>query len=336
MSKTILNIAVYLVSLMENSRTYTIVALIAPIIVAFILYPDSFTLSWNEGRGGFLFALVFVIFELLTSSRTLANGKKLCIVCTLSLITIGYFASLESLGIQEVIKSSARSYNVVLPDSWTWMWDFIVLVSFLAASLFVLFGTKFYTVAPAAIIYLAGNAVILSLDAFFPYDSLGPLQMVVPYYLEIDEIVINWVGRHVIDLGSGALAVAEGNSLVLTGPNGPFALRVFWPSAGIHSLIIYTVVMLAFLLKIQMPLGRRVAYFIIGTLGTAAINVVRIISLSFFPLLVTTNVQAWEGYHSIAGEVMFLPWLIIYLVIVVHIEHAQKRIAPNRQSNISH
>ena len=54
------------------------------------------------------------------------------------------------------------------------MWDFIVLCSFLASSLFILFGTKFYKIAPAAIIYLAGNAIILSLDAFFPYDSLGP------------------------------------------------------------------------------------------------------------------------------------------------------------------
>ena len=179
------------------------------------------------------------------------------------------------------------------------MWDFIVLVSFLTLSLFILFGTKFYTVAPAAIIYLAGNAIILSLDAFFPYDSLGPLQMIVPLYLELDEAIINWVDRYLIDLGPLTPAIAEGNSLVLTGLNGPFALRVFWPSAGVHSLVIYTVVMLAFLLKMQIPLERRVVYFVIGTLGTFIVNLVRIISLSFFPLLVTTNIQTWEGYHSI-------------------------------------
>jgi thaumarchaeosortase len=314
----------YLASLLVDSRTYTIFALIAPIVFAFILYPDSFTLSWNEGRGGFLFVLIFIVFELLSTPKFSISTKRLYIMYILSLFTIFYFASLELFGFQEVIKSSAGAYNVVLPDSWTWMWDFIVLASFLASALFVLFGTRFLKVAPAAIIYLAGSAIILALDAFFPYDSLGPLQIIVPFYLEIDEAVINWVDKHIIDLGPGTPAAAEGNSLVLTGLNGPFALRVFWPSAGVHSLIIYSIVMLAFLLKMQIPVDRRVAYFVIGTVGTAAVNIVRIISLSFFPLLVTSNIQEWEGYHSIAGEVMFLPWLIIYLITIWNIEQKTK------------
>jgi|SRR5215204_1965545 thaumarchaeosortase len=314
----------YLASLLVDSRTYTIFALIAPIVFAFILYPDSFTLSWNEGRGGFLFVLIFIVFELLSTPKFSTSTKRLYIMYILSLFTIFYFASLELFGFQEVIKSSAGAYNVVLPDSWTWMWDFIVLASFLASALFVLFGTRFLKVAPAAIIYLAGSAIILALDAFFPYDSLGPLQIIVPFYLEIDEAVINWVDKHIIDLGPGTPAAAEGNSLVLTGLNGPFALRVFWPSAGVHSLIIYSIVMLAFLLKMQIPVDRRVAYFVIGTVGTAAVNIVRIISLSFFPLLVTSDIQEWEGYHSIAGEVMFLPWLIIYLITIWNIEQKTK------------
>jgi thaumarchaeosortase len=82
--------------------------------------------------------------------------------------------------------------------------------------------------------------------------------------------------------------------------------------------------MLAFLLKMQIPVDRRVAYFVIGTVGTAAVNIVRIISLSFFPLLVTSDIQEWEGYHSIAGEVMFLPWLIIYLITIWNIEQKTK------------
>ena len=314
----------YLASLLVDSRTYTIFALIAPIVFAFILYPDSFTLSWNEGRGGFLFVLIFIVFELLSTPKFSTSTKRLYIMYILSLFTIFYFASLELFGFQEVIKSSAGAYNVVLPNSWTWMWDFIVLASFLASALFVLFGTRFLKVAPAAIIYLAGSAIILALDAFFPYDSLGPLQIIVPFYLEIDEAVINWVDKHIIDLGPGTPAAAEGNSLVLTGLNGPFALRVFWPSAGVHSLIIYSIVMLAFLLKMQIPVDRRVAYFVIGTVGTAAVNIVRIISLSFFPLLVTSDIQEWEGYHSIAGEVMFLPWLIIYLITIWNIEQKTK------------
>jgi thaumarchaeosortase len=322
-------IAMYVGSMLVDSRFRILILLLAPIIFAFISYPDSFTITWNEGRGGFLFALVFIVFEVLSTPKICTNHKRLLIVSMLSLITILYLASVDSFGFREAIKSSATFYHVVLPESWTWMWDYIVLFSFLAASLFTFFGTKFYMVAPAALAYLAGSAIILSLDAFFPYDSLGPLQTVVPLYLEIDEKTINWVDKYLIDLGPRTPAVAEGNSLVLTGPNGPFALRVFWPSAGVHSLIIYSIIMLAFLLKMEIPLKRRIAYFIIGTFGTSIVNLVRITSLSFFPLLVTADIQTWEGYHSIAGDVMFLAWLGVFLFTIMELE---KRMKPQVKS----
>jgi thaumarchaeosortase len=319
----------YVGSLLVDSRFRILILLTAPIIFAFISYPASFTLTWNEGRGGFLVVLVFVVYEVLSTPKTCTNNKRLFIVSILSLITIFYFASVDLFGFREAIKSSATFYYVVLPESWTWMWDFTVLVSFLAASLFIFFGTKFYMVAPAALAYLAGSAVILSLDAFYPYDSLGPLQIIVPLYLEIDEKTINWVDKYLIDLGPRTPAVAEGNSLVLSGPNGPFALRVFWPSAGVHSLIIYSIVMFAFLLKMEIPFERRITYFIIGTFGTSIVNLVRIISLSFFPLLVTADIQTWESYHSIAGDIMFLSWLSVFLFTIMHLE---KRMKPHVQS----
>jgi thaumarchaeosortase len=71
-------------------------------------------------------------------------------------------------------------------------------------------------------------------------------------------------------------------------------------------------------------LKRRIAYFIIGTLGTSIVNLVRLISLSFFPLFVTTDIQTWEGYHSLAGEVMFLPWLGVYLFTIMYLEKRMK------------
>lgn len=36
----------------------------SPILFAIIAFPDSISFSWNEGRGGYLFGLVFVVAEL--------------------------------------------------------------------------------------------------------------------------------------------------------------------------------------------------------------------------------------------------------------------------------
>jgi thaumarchaeosortase len=152
----------------------------------------------------------------------------------------------------------------------------------------------------------------LSLDAFFPYDSLGPLQYVVPYLVKFDVFLINS-----FHLG---VASAHSNMMLLVGEHGPFALQVFWPSAGVHSIIIYSLVMMAFLLKMNIPRNRKAMYFVLGVIGTIGVNVIRIFSLSLFVLKVSTNVSDFESFHSVAGEIMFLPWLFVFLLVVTYIE----------------
>ena len=303
--------------------------LISPILYTLVAYPDTFILSWNEGRGGFLFAMAFIGAELVGLKYSLAK-KRLLMVAVMAALTISYFIALPY-GLSDYIRNGKDAYNVSLVDSWMWMWDFIVMAIFVASSLLMLFGKKWYKIASAGMIYLAGSALILALDAFFPFDSLGPLQIIVPIYLQIDQAVINFIDTYVINVGpqtpnnSAEPALARGNLLVMNGLHGPFALQVFWPSAGVHSMIIYTLVMLALLIKMDMPLPRKLIYFAAGTLGTVATNLVRIVSLSLYALVVTTDIQEWEAFHSIAGEIMFLPWLGIYLGVVIYIENKRIR-----------
>ncbi|WP_415283368.1 thaumarchaeosortase [Candidatus Nitrososphaera sp. FF02] len=313
---------------MHPSIAVTVV-LIAPIIFTLAAYPDTFSLSWNEGRGGFIFAMAFIAAELL-GLRQPVSKTKFAIVLALAVLTIAYFAALP-LGLRDSIHDAGVAYNVSLIDSWDWMWDFVVMAVFVGASLALLFGKKWYKIAPAGAIYLAGSAAILSLDAFFPYDTLGPLQFIVPIYLQIDQGIVNFIDANIINVGpenpqsTSAPARARDNLLILNGLHGPFALQVFWPSAGVHSMIIYTLVMLAFLLKMDMPLKRKLIFFAIGTFGTVAVNVIRIIALTLYALVVTTNVREWEAFHSVAGEIMFLPWLGVYLGIVMFMEGKRMR-----------
>jgi len=282
----------------------------SPILFALVVFPDSFSLSWNQGRGGFLFALAFVVAELVGLKLNIPT-KRLLAVVPLAAITIAYLIGLEY-GLREYIEGGAEIYDVQLIFSWTWMWDFIVMTAFMVATLFIFFGTKWVRISPAGPIFLGGSAVILSLDAFFPYDTLGPLQYVVPYLVQTNAWIIT-----TFDLG---IATARDNLLFLKGDHGPFALQVFWPSAGVHSVIIYSLVMMAFLLKMNIQKNRKIVYFTIGILGTIGVNMIRIFSLSLFALKVSTNAVEFEEFHSVAGEIMFLPWLFIFLLIVTAIE----------------
>lgn len=295
---------------MQKSLMMGIAIIASPIIFALVVYPDSFSLSWNQGRGGFLFALAFVGAELI-GLRLGISQRKLFAVVPLALLTIIYLVGLEN-GLRDYILESAEQYNVQLIYSWTWMWDFIIMSIFVIASVTIYFGKQWIRIAPAGPIFLGGSAIILSLDAFFPYDTLGPLQYVVPYLVQTNVWLVT-----VFDLGT---ATARDNIMFLKGDFGPMVLQVFWPSAGVHSIIIYSLVMGAFLLKMNILRHRKAIYFTIGIAGTIGINVIRIFSLSWYALKVTTDAEKWEEFHSVAGEIMFLPWLFAFLFIVILIE----------------
>ncbi|HXV66952.1 MAG TPA: thaumarchaeosortase [Nitrosopumilaceae archaeon] len=282
----------------------------SPILFALIAFPDSFSLSWNQGRGGFLFALAFIVAELVGLKLKIPI-KRLIAVIPLAVMTIVYLIGLEY-GLREYIENGSEIYNVQLIFSWTWMWDFLVMTAFVVSTLFIFFGTKWIRISPAGPIFLGGSAIILSLDAFFPYDTLGPLQYIVPYLVQTNAWIIT-----TFDLG---MASARDNLLFLKGDHGAFALQVFWPSAGVHSVIIYSLVMMAFLLKMNIQKNRKIIYFAIGIFGTISVNMIRIFSLSLFALKVSTNAAEFEEYHSVAGEIMFLPWLFIFLLIVTAVE----------------
>jgi thaumarchaeosortase len=267
-------------------------------------------MSWNQGRGGFLFGLAFIVAEIV-GIRFIVSKRRLIFGIPLAVATIIYFVLLD-FGLHDYIINAAPAFNVQLIYSWEWFWDFLVITIFAVSASILMFGKKWIRIVIAGPVFLGGSAIILSLDAFFPYDTLGPLQYFVPHLVQTNVWIIN-----AFDLG---VATARDNLMFLQGDHGPFALQVFWPSAGVHSVIIYSLVMMAFLLKMNIKQNRKLMYFGLGILGTIIINLIRIFSLSVFALKVSTNPVEFEAYHSVAGEIMFLPWLFAFLLVVTVIE----------------
>lgn len=296
---------------MQNKTlTLAIIIIISPVLFALAYYPDSFSLSWNQGRGGFLFAMAFVAAELI-GVKLIVSQKRVLMTIPFAGAVFAYLIALDY-GLRDYIQNGAKIYDVNLIHSWTWMWDFIIMGAFVIAAVTILFGKRWIRIAPAGPIFLCGSAIILSLDAFFPYDTLGLLQYVVPYLVKANVSIINF-----FDLGT---AIARNNLMFLKGEHGSMALQVFWPSAGVHSIIIYSLVMMAFLLKMNIPRKRKAVYFALGIAGTIGVNMIRIFSLSLFVLKVSTNPVEFEEFHGIAGEIIFLPWLFAYLFAVTAIE----------------
>ena len=309
---------------MNKNVIIAILLIASPILFTLVAYSDTFSMSWNQGRGGFLFGLAFIAAELV-GIKFIISKRRLVSVIPLAVATIIYFVALD-FGLHDYIMNAAPAFNVLgcsvaNPQgciySWGWLWDFLVITIFVVATVTILFGKKWIRIVPAGPIFLGGSAIILSLDTFFPFDTLGPLQYFVPHLVQTNVWIIT-----VLDLG---IATARDNLMFLNGDHGSFVLQVFWPSAGVHSVIIYSLVMMAFLLKMNIQRNRKAMYFCIGIAGTIIINLIRIFSLSIFALKVSTNPVEFEEYHSVAGEIMFLPWLFAVLLVVTAIETKRLR-----------
>ena len=295
---------------MHKNTILSMLLIASPILFVLAVYPDSFSMSWNQGRGGFLFGLAFIVAEII-GIKFIVSKRRLIFGIPLAVVTIIYFVLLD-FGLHDYIINAAPAFNVQLIYSWEWFWDFLVITIFAISASILMFGKKWIRIVIAGPVFLGGSAIILSLDAFFPYDTLGPLQYFVPHLVQTNVWIIN-----AFDLG---VATARDNLMFLRGDHGPFALQVFWPSAGVHSVVIYSLVMMAFLLKMNIKQNRKFMYFGLGILGTIIINLIRIFSLSVFALKVSTNPVEFEEYHSVAGEIMFLPWLFAFLLVVTVIE----------------
>ena len=309
---------------MNKNVIIAILLIASPILFTLVAYSDTFSMSWNQGRGGFLFGLAFIAAELV-GIKFIISKRRLVSVIPLAVATIIYFVALD-FGLHDYIMNAAPAFNVLgcsvaNPQgciySWGWLWDFLVITIFVVSTVTILFGKKWIRIVPAGPIFLGGSAIILSLDTFFPFDTLGPLQYFVPHLVQTNVWIIT-----VLDLG---IATARDNLMFLNGDHGSFVLQVFWPSAGVHSVIIYSLVMMAFLLKMNIQRNRKAMYFCIGIAGTIIINLIRIFSLSIFALKVSTNPVEFEEYHSVAGEIMLLPWLFAFLLVVTAIETKRLR-----------
>ena len=171
---------------------------------------------------------------------------------------------------------------------------------------------KFIPFIISGIIFVFGRYVL----ELFPEKS-NPLQGLVPIFLQFNSMLIN-----TLNLGT---ATVKDNILFLSGDHGPFTLQVFWPSLAIHLIITYAAIILVFLFAMNITRKRKITYLVLGIIGTIGANMIRIFILSLFALKVTTNIQSFEAFHGKLEYMTFLPWLVIYLIVIYKIELSRKQ-----------
>jgi thaumarchaeosortase len=285
----------------------------ALVVIAFLSDPISFTRSWNEGRSAML-AIVPLVFLEAGRRGSLAplgdRRKALVAWLTLGAAAVYYFAFAQPYVFNSIV-SAGRNLDVnptIVQYSWVWCIDYTVTSIFLVSLLLLDRGSKIIT----PLIYTVGMASFLFIDVLLPENTLGPFGYVVPPVLQLVAATL--------DLFAPGAAHSHGNILMLqSGPN-TMNLQVFWPSAGLDGIVIGLLVVFAICVKAGTGWARGSLYLIIGVVGSFLVNVLRLVVLAAYAMSHITNPQAFQAFHSVIGELIFIPWIIAYVVLILRRE----------------
>jgi thaumarchaeosortase len=310
---------------MQLSSRHLFLALAAlPVLVLFALAPETFELFWSGagklGRGGLFLVLFFLGFDLLDLPKgkiEWARGRKIIVALTVAVGVLYFIEVAPGQSLTNAIYSVGRTLgahgDVSNPNSVSFLMatDYLAFTFYLAALTAALFSknTILRVITPFAL--SAGMMIFYALDAFFPYDTLGPLQF-----------WANFIVAAVVFLAKlfGLSIYGFANRLNIVGLHAYCPLVVFWPSVGVQSMLIYSVVMVVLAAKLQAPRNRKLAYAAIGIAGTVFLNVIRIFSITYYGYAYAATCNQVNDFHNVIGEVLFPIWIVVFLASIIKIE----------------
>jgi thaumarchaeosortase len=292
-----------------------------PILLAYVLRSDTFGLSWagfgKLGRGGLFFVLFFLAFELMDFRKIakprLNRTRKIAIVILVGL-ALFYFGAITAVGqftdsvywVGRILGASGEVSN-----SWLMAVDYVIFTLYAIGLAAAFFGARSILSILTAVVFSAGMLIMYLLDAFFPYGSLGPLQFWANFVVAGVALLSKIFGLPIYGIG---------NMLTILGKHGTYRLYVFWPSVGVHSMLIYSLVMVLLAARLVAPAKRKLVYAITGVAGTIFLNVARIFIIAYYGYVYATSGADLDAFHNSIGEFLFPLWILAFIIIVLNIE----------------
>ena len=311
----------------RNANTLTkllpLLSFIIPFLVLYSLYPDSFEMTW-KGRTYHLFFLWLFLLEMILDWEKLQarkiskvkSARTIAFIITLLIPTI-YVIVANFLGLNSAILNLARQNNI--QSQWAeyvpLSTEYLVFAVLFALIILLAYGINGLTDLSISVFFLGIIGVIYTIDNLYPYGSFTPFQIFVPTTATLAANVLNLIGYQTLFL----TPVSPGTPrLKAWNPNGKTTFDIAWPCSGVESLMIYTVTILLFLKKSNIPWRQRIIYFTIGATITYFINILRVVTI--FVISINTGggytLQA-EQFHNYYGSLYSIIWIIFYPLIII-------------------
>jgi thaumarchaeosortase len=303
---------------------FLLAAFVLPVLMLYFFDAGSFDYMW-KGRAPYLLFLwlffleMFLGWEKLKEKRGVPWTKRILAAAVGLLLPSLYVLSVFVFGLRQEILKLGTGLGVpsstyepwFLEFSWPLSLEIIVFTVFFVASIYLVYGPRGLKIFSISSFFLGVIGVFYMLDTFYPYGTLTVLQSFVPLTVSAAAYILNLLGYGTQVFSAGD----NGLGLRVIGSGGKnFIATVSWSCAGIHSLFIYSFVILLLLRGTDISLKRKIGYVLVGAFGTFFVNILRIVAI------LTAGVSGGSDvavrFHEFYGEFFFIAWMLIYLSVI--------------------
>jgi thaumarchaeosortase len=293
-----------------------------------------FDYTW-KGRLFLFFFFWLFILESFSSFQSLqqdpkrrTNYLKVLFVLVFALIPLFYIIGVNFLGLDQTVikageilrgaywKANSISYVNTLEFDWPLSIEYVVFALSFLATVLLAYGKNGLRTFSITIAFISVISVVYMIDTLYPYGAFKPLQVFALPTAACAAVLLEAIGiRFSMMFSPGPTSAPV---IVVNAQGSPVATSIAWPCAGVHSLFIYTIIVLLLLRKSDMSGFRKLIYFVIGLIGTYSVNVLRIVT--YFVLLVNQGKDVALVFHNNYGELYFFAWMLIYILLIVCIQ----------------
>lgn len=301
---------------------------LVPIVLLYIFVPLTFQVSW-KGRVSYLMFLWLVLLEIFLSRHRL---PKFNIFAKLRQVNVRFISGLIVLlaptaftlwqfmsGGGDLVILLGRFVGAPFPElDWPLAFESMLFAVCFILSAWLLQSLTGLRRFKVSLFFIGAVAAFFMVDTFYHQGTVWFLQILVPPIASVAAFFLNVLGYP-----TTTSAYADGYLLAVRKAGGyQMNLLVYWPCAGVHSLTIYTIVILLLFKNMMVSSKRKIAYLLVGAVGTFMANILRIVSIGIIGA--NTGPAASRLFHEYYGELFFVVWTVVYLIVVFLCESHHK------------
>jgi len=293
-----------------------------------------FDYTW-KGRLFLLFFLWLLILEYLLNLDKLPKiksgsrgGFRLLASFIFALVPLLYVVSVNFLGLDQTViqlgetirgeywREHSDYWRLILEGDWPVTLEYFVFTGAFFASTLLAYGKEGIRKFALTLGLGAGISVAYMVDVMFPYGVFKPLQALALPTAACAATLLDFLGyRFALSFSPGP----DSMPVLMTTANGEVvSIGIAWPCAGVHSLFLYTLITLLMFKKTELSTFRKLIYFVVGAAGTYLVNVLRV--TVYFIIRVNKGLSAAQTFHNAYGELLFVAWMLLYILLIVCIE----------------